>query len=132
MGKGDIEEWGKHKSQARQTGLRGFANEAVIGSLFKLTEQIDSAKQMVMHLSTSVDKLNSSINFSFQNLHLGITSSTDRLSKVIDQEILMLSRSIETQAQSLIRSNERLSRSNESNARWMKWLTAGLVVTGLA
>ena len=54
------------------------------------------------------------------------------LQKQIPMSISELRGTISNNADKIIQSNERLSKSNESYAKWMKWLTFGLFAVCIA
>ena len=54
------------------------------------------------------------------------------LQKQIPVSISDLRSTISNNADKIIQSNEKLSRSNENYAKWMKWLTFGLFAVGIA
>jgi hypothetical protein len=83
-------------------------------------------------LIETIIQLKSEIANSASNLHTGLSFFTDKLSKTMSDEVSALNHGIAQQVENLIASNERLSKSNEQYAKWMKWLTIGLVATSVA
>jgi len=59
-----------------------------------------------------------------------LTDAIRNLHHQIPITISELRETIRTNSDKMIASNERLSDSNESYAKWMKWLTIGLVLVG--
>ena len=60
-----------------------------------------------------------------------LTNAISTLQKQIPASINDLRSTISNNADKIIQSNEKLSRSNESHAKWMKWLTFGLFTVGI-
>lgn len=61
-----------------------------------------------------------------------LTKSLQTLQQQFPATICDLRETISNNTEKIIISNKLLSKSNDSYARWMKWLTFGLVLTGLA
>lgn len=60
-----------------------------------------------------------------------LTNAISTLQKQIPVSISDLRSTISNNADKIIQSNEKLSRSNENYAKWMKWLTFGLFAVGI-
>ena len=76
-------------------------------------------------LQAAIGKLNADRSRELGNVMLG-------LSKQIYESIFELKKVISDNADKIIESNTKLSISNEKYAKWMKWLTIGLVTVGIA
>lgn len=61
-----------------------------------------------------------------------LTDAIRLLHQQVPITISELRATIRQSADAMIASNERLSRSNEAYSKWIKWLTVGLVLVGVA
>ena len=61
-----------------------------------------------------------------------LTNVLKALHQQIPMTVSELRSTISRNTDKMIESNERLSKSNEAYAKWMKWLTFGLLAIGLA
>jgi len=113
--------------------LAEYINGTKTGDDNKLRATIGNLNAKVTKgLIEAMVQLRSEIANSAHNLHTGLSFFTDKISKTMSDEVSALNNGIAQQVENLIHSNERLSRSNEQYAKWMKWLTIGLVATSVA
>ena len=93
-----------------ETILQDYINDRETGQDNKLKAAIGKlTADRMQELSQSIQTLKNQIPLSVLDLRQTISQNTDKM----------------------IASNEKLSESNEYYAKWMKWLTFGLVITSI-
>lgn len=61
-----------------------------------------------------------------------LAEAVDHLREQLPLTGMDIRQTIATTTENLIKSNERLAKSNETYSRWIKWLTLALVLVGIA
>src|SRR5882724_5967003 len=113
--------------------LDSYISGAISGEAQKLEAAIGSLNaRRTEELTSTILALRNTINSSVRDLMINNGSNADNIVRGVDASMDFLGKGIEIQVANLIRSNERLSESNEKYTFWIKWLTFGLVLASIA
>ncbi len=124
---------GHPKMEKEEEILEKYIRGTQTGEDNKLRAAVGSLdSKRTKELTTSLNALERSINHSVSNLIINIDHNAGNLIRSVGTSMESLGQSIEKQIDNLIESNEKLGRSNEKYTISMKWLTASLVLVGVA